>query len=514
MHSNGAVWNSDGDTAELAQIAADVDKTRMLEAQAQVARIRALARAADLAEKQAARSSAKTREHEMALRSIAAELAGVLRVTDRSVQRQIDEARELVHDYPATLAAWEAGRINRSHVRIITDLGMILPAEVRPEYELAALELCEHETPNRAKEHLAVLAERMHPRSLGDRHRDAKLQRKICVRPLRDGMSELLAVLPTIIADGIYDRLTQQGHLLVEHREQAKHEMRQRERDAAAPVPIMTPGADTDAGGRGDGHGAGDGGGGSRFGAALGPGDTDPKRPLRQVDDDALRVSSTDNRTMDQLRADLFADMLLTSDAGADPTRDDDGPGLLGALRAKVQVVVSALTLLGTDDGPASLIGRAPIDPHTARELAEVTGSPLERLLSDPVSGAVLQVDTYKRPARMDRYVRGRDQRCRGFGCSMPAIRSEVDHTHDWALGGKTEVKNLAHLCQRHHSMKQFTPWKVRQLDDGLLEWTSPLGKTYLDTPPVPAVHFTPDAYGQPWDDGAAGDGDAVPAPF
>ncbi len=511
MHSNGAVQHSDGDSAELAQIAADIDKTRMLEAQAQVARIRALARAADLAEKQAARSSAKTREHEMALRSIAAELAGVLRVTDRSVQRQIDEARELVHDYPATLAAWEAGRINRSHVRIITDLGTILPPDIRPEYEIAALELCEHETPNRAKEHLAVLAERMHPRSLGDRHRDAKLQRKICVRSLRDGMSELIAVLPTIIADGIYDRLTQQGHLLVEHREQAVREVRQRERDAAdatASAAMLLPGSDT---GPGPGPASGPGEG---AGVGSGSGESDPNRPLRHFDDEALRVSSTDARTMDQLRADLFADMLLTSDAGADPTRTDDGPGLLGALRAKVQVVVSALTLLGTDDGPASLIGRAPIDPHTARELAEATGSPLERLLTDPVSGTVLHVDTYKRPARMDRYLRGRDQRCRGFGCSMPAIRSEVDHTHDWALGGKTEVGNLAHLCQRHHSMKQFTPWKVRQLDDGLLEWTSPLGKTYLDTPPVPAVHFTPDAYGRPWEGAEAGGGDPVPAPF
>jgi len=44
--------------------------------------------------------------------------------------------------------------------------------------------------------------------------------------------------------------------------------------------------------------------------------------------------------------------------------------------------------------------------------------------------------------------------------------------------------------------MKQFTPWKVRQLGDGILQWTSPTGRTYIDEPPIPAVHFTPDAYG------------------
>jgi hypothetical protein len=40
--------------------------------------------------------------------------------------------------------------------------------------------------------------------------------------------------------------------------------------------------------------------------------------------------------------------------------------------------------------------------------------------------------------------------------------------------------------------MKQYTPWKVRQTGGGVLEWTSPLGHTYTDTPPAPTVHFTP----------------------
>ena len=504
MHSNGAVHHSDGDNAELAEIVADARRVSLAEARAQAGRVRMLARAADLAEKQARRSSSRVREHEMALRSIAAELAGVLTLSDRSVQRQIDQARELVHDYPATLGAWEAGRINRSHVRVITDLGVILPPEVRAEFESAALPVCEGETPGRAKEQLAILAERMHPRTLGERHREAKQQRMLCVRALRDGMSELIAVLPTLIADGIYDRLTQQAHALKDHHEQAVREVRAREREGAS--------------GRGSGGGGGGGaGGGGAVPETTGTGTTGTtvtlappvnltpeelaERPLAALDPEALQVAATDDRTMDQTRADLLADMLLTASVDADPTRTDDGPGALGALRAKVQVVVPALTLLGSDDGPASLVGRSPIDPDTARTLAEVTNSPLERLLTDPVTGIVHHVDTYQRPTRMDRYLRGRDQRCRWFGCTMPAIRCEVDHTHDWAHGGRTETRNLAHLCQRHHSMKQFTPWKVKQLDGGVLQWISPLGNTYTDTPPTPAVHFTPDL-------------DDTPAPF
>ena len=203
-------------------------------------------------------------------------------------------------------------------------------------------------------------------------------------------------------------------------------------------------------------------------------------------------VIASDTRTMDQLRADVLADMLLTAAPDADPTRTDDAPGALGAIRAKVQIVVPALTLLGSDDGPVELVGRSPIDPDTARDLACLTRSPWERILTHPVTGAVLHVDSYQRTTAIDRHLRARDQHCRFPGCRLPAVRCEVDHTIDHALGGPTEVGNLAHLCQRHHSMKQFTAWRVRQLGGGVLEWTSPLGRIYIEQPPSLGVHFRP----------------------
>ena len=36
------------------------------------------------------------------------------------------------------------------------------------------------------------------------------------------------------------------------------------------------------------------------------------------------------------------------------------------------------------------------------------------------------------------------------------------------------------------------TAWKVKQLHGGILEWTSPLGDVYSDTPSAPTVHFRP----------------------
>ncbi|MFH8250470.1 HNH endonuclease signature motif containing protein [Microbacterium sp. B2969] len=265
---------------------------------------------------------------------------------------------------------------------------------------------------------------------------------------LGEGMSDLIATLPTVLAHAVYDRLTAQGLAIGDARRNA---------------------------------------------------------------DDEDEVLASDERTLDQIRADILADTLLTAAPDADPTRTDDGPGLLGAIRARVQVVVPALTLLGVDEGPADLVGRSPIDAETARALLGSTRHPIERILTDPVSGSVIEVDTYERPASLDRFLRGRDQRCRFPGCRLPAVRCEVDHSHDAALGGRTARCNLGHLCQRHHSMKQFTPWQVRQLEGGVMEWTSPLGLVYIDRPPIP-VSFRPDADSGQDDSGQDDPGHGDPA--
>ncbi|TQJ31012.1 HNH endonuclease signature motif containing protein [Microbacterium sp. SLBN-146] len=430
---------SDGDAAVLAQIVADVEKSQSIIAAAQAEQTRALARAGELARTQTAGSRASVRDHDMALRSIAAELAGVFRVTDRSVQRQIGDASVLVADYSESMAAWESGRITRGHVRVIAEAGAVLPVEQRGEFECEALRRCERETPGRVRAELDLLAQHLHPRPLTERHAEAAKGRRVRVVTVGDGMSELCATMPSLLADAIYDRITQQARSVIDARK----------------VTGTADDGDADAASRG---------------AAI----------------------SNDTRTTDQVRVDVFADMLLTAAPDADPTRTDDGPGVLGAIRAKVQVVVPALALLGVTKEPADLVGRSPIDADTARRLAGATRVPWERILTHPVTGAVLHVDAYHRTTAIDRHLRARDQHCRFPGCRMPAVRCEVDHTVDAARGGPTRVENLAHLCQRHHSMKQFTAWRVRQLPGGVLQWTSPLGRVYDDHPPTLGVHFRP----------------------
>ena len=444
MDEYSGSMGSDADVAALVSIVGEVEGAVVLLTAAQVAEVRALARAGQLAARQAAGSPAVVRAHDMALRSVAAELGGVLRVTDRTVQSRIDEARDLVEHYPATLVAWETGRIMRGHVRVITDAGSVLvdaSPERRAEFEAAAIARCERDTPNRVRSEVEILAERFAERSFTDRYRDAAAERRVRVVPGAAGMSDLIATLPTVIADGIIDRLTQQAQIIVDARE---------------------PG---NAGSAFGARGAGD---------AASAGDSEP-----------------DRRGIDQVRADVFSDLLLAGAPALDPTATGDGQGSLGAIRAQVQVIVPALTLLGVDDGPADLVGRSPIDAETARCLAGNTHS-WARVLTDPVEGTVLAVDRYRTPWPQRRFLRARDQHCRFPGCRRAAIRCEIDHTIDAAKGGPTALWNLAHLCQRHHSMKQFTRWKVRQLPDGVLEWTSPTGRIYREDAPAPPVAFTP----------------------
>ncbi|EZP29118.1 HNH endonuclease signature motif containing protein [Microbacterium oleivorans] len=419
--------------ATLAGLVADVGEVAREMARVQIRELRVLAAAGRLAEEQAVSKNAKVKLHDMALRSIAAEFGGVLRATDRTVQRRMGEARTIIEGFPAAVTAWESGRIVRGHVTAIVDAAAVLPAEMWAEFEAVAIERCEEETPNRVRGELETLAHRMHPRSFAERHEEAAASRCVRLVPGRDGMSDLIATLPTVIAEGIHDRLTQQARAIVDTRD---------ERAA----------------------------GGGENGA----------------------VAATDARTTDQVRADVLADLLLAGTPALDDTRDTSA-GPLGAIRARVQVLVPAATLTGSDDGPCDLSGRSPIDPATARTLAGDT-TIWERLFHDPTTGVTVATDSYRVPSGMRRFLQARDQHCRFPGCRVAAIRCEVDHTHDHALGGATELSNLAHLCQRHHSMKQFTAWRVRQLKGGVLEWTSPLGRTYREDAPTPAVAFTPAA--------------------
>ena len=477
-------------------------------ASAEARRVRALARAGHLALDASAGVRASSRVAELAVREVASEIAAASHLSDRSVQAQIARAMTLADDFPVTLDAWEAGVLSRAHVQVIVDAGISLPQDRRQEFDVLAVATADGLSPGRVKTRLAALVESLQPTTLTERHHRGRQTRCVRVVAGEDGMSDLIATLPTVLAVGIYDRLVQQSAAIVDlRRDAARGGLGSPAGSAGSAVAADASGADARTAG----------GGGYPADAAAGHGNTDTLAPAPAPAQ--AQAPAPDARTADQVRADILADLLLTAAPDADPTRGDDGPGTLGAIRARVQVVVPALTMLrpGNENfNPADLVGHGPIDAATARALAETTPVPWDRVITHPVTGEVLRTDTYHRTAAIDRHLRARDRHCRWPGCVAPVIRCEVDHTHDHALGGPTDVSNLAHLCQRHHTQKQFTRWKVRQLPAGILEWISPTGRVYTDhpLPYTPAVRFLPDEPAPPPPPHPPGTCNAEPAPF
>jgi hypothetical protein len=223
---------------------------------------------------------------------------------------------------------------------------------------------------------------------------------------------------------------------------------------------------------------------------------------VRESDEPALAGEDqvSDTRSLDELRADIFCDLLLTGAPTAHGDRD-----AMGAISGRVQVTIPVLTVLGAGQEPALLAGYGPIDLETACLLAAQAPG-WDRVMTHPHTGTPLAVDRYTPSAELRRFLAVRDEHCRFPGCRMPIWRCDVDHTVDAAKGGPTSEPNLANLCRRHHTLKHASDWQVRQLGGGVLEWTSLTGRRYLDRPPA-TVRFVPD-------DGVAAAFDCDPPPF
>ncbi|PQZ57485.1 MULTISPECIES: HNH endonuclease signature motif containing protein [unclassified Microbacterium] len=472
---------TDSQMAMLADLVASLEAAEATLSSMQAARDGMLAMAGRLAV-DIARESAHPDHGDMAIRTVAAEIGAAQRVSDRTIERRMAEASWLVERFPAVWAAQGEGRISGAHSRVIVEAGAHLDDAVdRQAYAAEAVTLAESESPNRLRRLARRLAERFQERTIAERHRDAREKRRVWVKDLDDGMAELGARGPAALVHGMFDRLSQMAHAVKEENARAANA-------AASGTDI-----DTDIAGE---HSVGE-------------------------------EYVADERSVDQLRADLLADLVLT---GA-PTGHDTTEGLLGAIHARIEVSVPVMTLmqddqagpeandldltglgvgggldvgngLGVGDGldhrldgvdprltdrdlpPAELDGTTPIDARTARALAgSATG--WDRVFTHPISGAMLAVDRYRPSEHLRRHLRARDQRCRFPGCGIRARKCDLDHNHAAASGGPTSDTNLSAFCRRHHMLKHNSPWHVEQRAGGVLEWTSPTGRGYIDRPPT-----------------------------
>jgi len=185
-----------------------------------------------------------------------------------------------------------------------------------------------------------------------------------------------------------------------------------------------------------------------------------------------------DARTIDQQRADLFVDAVLSG------LPAEALPRLQGRKPA-INVVVSADTLLGADEQPGHLTGYGPITAEQARRLAADRSGTWRRLLTDPDTGALLDLsaDRYRPPQRLRDFLAARDDVCAFPTCNQPGYRCEYEHIDPFSEGGRTTRGNGALACRRHNQAKHGTGWRYRHNRDGTFTWITDTGHRYRSGP-------------------------------
>ncbi|RHA41969.1 HNH endonuclease [Cellulomonas rhizosphaerae] len=194
-----------------------------------------------------------------------------------------------------------------------------------------------------------------------------------------------------------------------------------------------------------------------------------------------------DTRTVDQRRADAFADVFRHI---LDTGQTAAGAHLATRHGRKValNVTVAASTLMGLDDLPGELESYGPIPAHIARELAQ--DGTWRRILTDPRNGELVERGraTYRPGADLTGTVLARDVTCTAPGCRQPAARCEIDHLVPFdksrPADEQTTEDNLGAGCKHHHQSKTDKVWNAtRDPVTGICTWTSPLGITYSRAP-------------------------------
>ena len=381
-------------------------------------------------------------------RGVRLELAAGMRITEHAAGELIRRAEALVHRYPDALESLSRARMTVAHAEYLVDRLDECEPEVRAALVGEAVVLAEELPVGAFRRALRRLIEMHRSVTLAERHEAAMVRRRVVVEHVADGMAWLSAYLPAVEAHAIYGRLTSIAKAIKTHDQASRQE--------------TAPG------------------------------------------DDAAQTSSPEDRTIDQLRADVLSDLLIEGDTTVHPV---DARGI----RATVAVTVPALTLLAESDSaraaaglaPAVVEGVGPVPLDRARELCGGADGWM-RILTHPETGMVLSVGRtrYRPPPMLRKLVRWRADRCMAPGCGIPASRCEIDHTVAWEHGGHTALENLAPLCKGHHTVKHHGGWQVRQLPDsgGAMEWTSPAGRRYVAQPERRVPMFRPaDAHDAPF---------------
>jgi len=191
----------------------------------------------------------------------------------------------------------------------------------------------------------------------------------------------------------------------------------------------------------------------------------------QRINDIARGLKTGDEvRSLDQLRADVFADLVVG--------KSDHGT----AVAAQVFLYMPIDTALGMTEEGCELAGHGPIPGDIARQIMNDPNSVWRKVLTDPISGAVLDVGRtqYRTPQALADLVHARDRECRMPGCHRPAQVGDIDHHRPWAHGGETNHSNLDCFCRYHHRLKDQPGWSYEvNPETGEFTVTTPTSRHY-----------------------------------
>jgi hypothetical protein len=387
------------------------------------------------------------------------EIASRLRITRRAADLKLAIALDLADRLPATRQALLEGRIDLSKARAIAEhTANLTEAERRRTVEERVLRRAGSQTTSELRRSLLQAVAAVDSEAVVKRHARAKAERFLSKHLLPDGMAELTAVLPADDAMVVY---TAADALARAADPDDPRPIDARRVDALVDLcrPVLSQ-------------------------CVQAAGSSTPSTGPQiagQPGDHAFVPAGTPSCTHMQGQA--------VDHAPTRPERRSRRRRLRRHRRGgpHIQVTVAATTLLGLDDLPGELAGYGPIPAEMARQIAGDPDSTWRRILTDPVSGVLLDYGTtvYRPPPALARHVIARDQVCCFPGCRQPAEYCDLDHRNPYP-DGTTSEGNLGSLCRHHHRAKTEGGWSWRRARDGTITWSAPTGHEYEE--PTPAV--------------------------
>ncbi|WP_125107751.1 HNH endonuclease signature motif containing protein [Gulosibacter massiliensis] len=379
------------------------------------------------------------------LRSIVAEFGIHTNESDTALLNRAYDAHRLGTDFVVWLDPLREAAVTMRHARALLRHAGIVPDARLDEYAVKVLEFAKGETVAATDAFARKLATEFGAEEFEAAFEHEYQARHVTIEDREFGMSRITADVPTLQAHAMYDLMNKQAKALREENVNEADEHRRRVRAAQARGEDLSPA-------------------------------------------DAEFVE--DPRTVRQLLADLFVETFLTTTPQS--MREHEAKGG-SRVNATVSIVIPVLNLLNPDAprDVATINGMTPISMTEAREMASKAKC-FQRILTDPITGHVLTVDSRNATPSMRRFLQARDQVCLFPGCRRPADQSELDHTIAWAAGGRTDVENLGHLCPKHHTLKHQRPWECEQLGGGKVGWKTPRGEWVTVEPAKVGPIFKP----------------------